>query len=103
MGAEGHGSRGAWEQRGMNMLLHFGDLAGVAYLVQVAENSLHFVPDKPTRDSSKDGQLPACESPCNHLHSCGTIGCACPLEMSHSAMKSWKGTSSCWRLVIAVL
>ena len=36
------------------MPLHFGGLAGVTCLAPVADISLHFVPDKPTRDSSEN-------------------------------------------------
>ena len=36
------------------------------------------------------------------LHSCGTIGHIWPVDMSHNTVKSWKGTSSSLRPVIAV-
>ena len=38
------------------MSLYFGGLAGVTCSAPVADIGLHFVPDKPTRDSSEGGR-----------------------------------------------
>ena len=92
----------------MDIPLYFGGLAGVTCSVPVADIGLHFVPDKPTRDSSESRGVNRrvrvrdwCRRCVSSTH-VEQLAVYRLVEMSHNTVKSWKCTSSSLRPVIAV-